>query len=127
MIGLLFVSHGKLADGVLDALQMIAGDQPYVETLRFQVGDSMEDFKRAISSKLDFLKSPEGTLIMADLLGGTPFNLAIQLMNEYKLEIITGLNLPLALTAVFSRDENLTLREFAESLIEAGKESIALF
>lgn len=101
MKSIILVSHGELANGVLSSLEMIAGSQPQVAAVTMPpTGDNLQ-FERDLKEKMKSLSGE--TVIIADLLGGTPGNVALKLYQEDpQVEIITGLSLPVVLEAVMN-------------------------
>lgn len=103
MKNIVLVSHGSLAEGVKSSLEMIAGKQPNVHTVTLRPDGDNIQFKGDLESKMKTFAGP--TIIIADLLGGTPANVSLEkYMNEPNIDIITGLSLPLALECVLGSD-----------------------
>ncbi|MBE6103632.1 MAG: PTS sugar transporter subunit IIA [Erysipelotrichaceae bacterium] len=122
MQSILLISHGEMANGVKNALTMFFGkDIPQLESLALKPELGAEEFGEQIRTKLKELESDEGTVIFADLLGGTPFNQAALLLND-KTDLIVGVNLPMLM-------EFLATREYdtvdVNHLVEVGKQGVA--
>ncbi len=126
MIGLVFVSHGKLADGLVDAMQMITGEQEAVRAVGFEETEEVECLMSNVDQAIQEVDQGDGVLILVDLFGATPFNASARLVlsrPEKKLEVVTGMNLPMILELVVGR-QGLTLAEAADLVMNVGPESI---
>lgn len=105
MIGILIVSHGRFASGLMDSVGMIIGQFEGIGTLELNPGDSPEAFLRRIEAAVDELDGGEGVLIFVDLLGATPFNLSAQVaLPRRNTDVITGVNLPMLLEVIMARE-----------------------
>lgn len=125
MIGIIVASHGKLAEGILDTLDMFMPDESNLEACVLTPDMSPDDFRNKLIAASEKMDDPEQLLILADLWGGTPFNQASLLLNDHpSWALITGLNLPLLMEAVSNRDEHQVALELASELIEAAREAI---
>lgn len=121
MKGILFISHGKMAEGMVDSLTMFYGERPQnIDSLSLSYEEGMEKFKDELAKKIQQLNSDEGVLIFADLFGGTPANIA-SLFATQECEIITGMNLTIALECIGQRNSK---KISVEELIETGKNGI---
>ena len=106
MIGVLIVTHGELGTALLSTLQMIVGETEGILSVPLLARDSGENLRLKIEKALDEL-DPEGrgALILVDMLGGTPFNVGIQLATERNVKVITGVNLPMMVQVISRREE----------------------
>ena len=126
MVEVIIISHGQLAKGILDASSMIIGEQEKVSTLCLTPDQSVDAFKEKLSNLLNQSNSKEGVLILADLFGGTPANTAAAIADDKeKVEIITGINLPLLIELLSSR-KNSSLEELVSIWKEAKGEGMKL-
>lgn len=125
MISLLVISHGGLAEGLLDAMQMITGPQEKVLALGLQESEAPEDLIERIREAVETLDDGDGVLIMVDLYGATPFNSSSRLFleSQKKIEVITGVNLPMLVEIVISR-EGQTLPDLLEQAFQSGQTGI---
>ncbi|MFC0587861.1 PTS sugar transporter subunit IIA [Novosphingobium aquiterrae] len=103
MIGLILVTHGKLAEEFVNAMQHVVGRQDAVETVCIGPNDDMEARRREIADKVKAVDAGQGVIILTDLFGGTPSNLAISLMQAGKIEVIAGINLPMLIRLAKAR------------------------
>ena len=95
MIGLLLITHGQLAEDILKAAESIAGPVEMVECVTVDVIKDSEQLIGMIEKKIGSLDHGKGVLVLTDMLGGTPSNVAMSFLQENKVEIITGINLPM--------------------------------
>jgi len=122
MVGMLIVTHGRLGEGLLDAMQMIAGPQEKVDFVSLKEGDSIDELKERILNTVKMLDDGSGVLVFVDMFGASPSNAAAYLLNE-NVEVITGVNLPMLLEIVSFR-ETSSLQELSANAMTAGVESI---
>lgn len=124
MKNIVLVSHGALAEGVRSSLAMIAGEQPNLHTVTLRPGGDNLQFESDLESKMKTFAGP--TVIIADLLGGTPANVSLKkYMDDPDVEIMTGLSLPLVLECVLGSDRTPTeLLESAKATMVDLKVSI---
>ena len=124
MINIVIVSHGELGDALIRAAEMIAGPAEDLYSVSLLPSDSPERFGERLEAALQEMEGQE-TLVLIDLFGGTPYNVAARQMLAGKehIECVTGANLPMLLELVMSRD-GASLPELAEEIARAGQESV---
>jgi PTS system mannose-specific IIA component len=123
MIGLVIVTHGGLAVEFRSALEHIVGPQAHLETISIGPDDDMAARRRDILDAIRRTDTGEGVIVLTDMFGGTPSNLAISVMDEAKVEIIAGINLPILVKLASLRSE----AELAEAVTlarDAGRKYI---
>ncbi len=125
MIGGIIVSHGKLAEELLNALAIILGEVVNIEAISIGWYDDVEDSKRKINQSLKRVDQRNGVLIFTDMFGGTPSNLSFSFLKDDRIEIITGFNLPMLIKFVSLQRSN-NLKEVAKKVVEQGKKNIHL-
>ncbi|MFM5924415.1 MAG: PTS sugar transporter subunit IIA [Novosphingobium sp.] len=103
MIGLILVTHGKLAEEFVAAMQHVVGRQDAVRTVCIGPNDDMEARRAEIAAAVAEVDAGQGVIILTDLFGGTPSNLAISLMQKGKVEVIAGINLPMLIRLAKAR------------------------
>ena len=103
MIGMILVTHGKLAEHFIDAMEHVVGPQEQVATICIGPNDDMEQRRRDIADAIAAVDSGEGAIILTDLFGGTPSNLAISLLDAGRIEVIAGINLPMLIRLAGAR------------------------
>jgi len=123
MIGIVLVTHGRLGEEFIDALEHIVGKQEGISCVCIQPDDNMEDRRRDILEQINNVQSPEGVILLTDMFGGTPSNLAISVMNEANVEVIAGVNLPMLIQLARVRKSHDLASAVAE-VQEAGRKYI---
>ena len=118
---LIMVSHGQFAEGLKDALSMLAGQREDVLALGLQNGKSADEFAEEFSNIINPICQDDEIILLGDLIGGSPLTTAMNVVNEKGLRctIIGGMNLPLALTAVLMKDTMSTNDLVVQILNEA--------
>jgi PTS system mannose-specific IIA component len=104
MIGVVVVTHGRLATELLNATEMIVGELPQCVAVSIGWHDDVNDAREQIEKAVERVGGPSGVLILTDMFGGTPSNLGISLLQENKVEVVTGVNLPMLIKAAELRD-----------------------
>ncbi len=126
MIGVLAISHGKMAEGMVDAAHMFFGDDlPGVEALCFMSSDNPEDFDEKLKDAIERVNTGDGVIVFADLMGGTPANRSAYLLSE-DVQVITGANMTMMLELLGTRltEGTKVSKELVEQLIETGKTGV---
>lgn len=125
MIGMILVTHGKLAEEFVHAMQHVVGRQDAVATVCIGPNDDMERRRKEISDAVKKVDSGTGVIILTDLFGGTPSNLAISLMKAGHVEVIAGINLPMLIRLAKARN-SMDVREAARAARDAGRNYITI-
>jgi PTS system mannose-specific IIA component len=126
MIGILIVTHPKLGEALIDTAELILGNRPEaVRALSIDINENAEDLRRKITTSIKAVDGKQGVLIMTDMFGGTPSNLSYSLLEEGRIEVISGANLPLLIRAVNYRAKK-PLTALVQDLEIYGKKSISL-
>jgi PTS system mannose-specific IIA component len=125
MIGLILVTHGRLADELVSAMQHVVGRQEAVETICIDPDDDMEQRRQDIADAISRVDTGEGTIILTDLFGGTPSNLAISLMHAGTVEVIAGINLPMLIRLAKART-CMSVRDAVNAARDAGRNYITV-
>ncbi|MEE9251096.1 MAG: PTS sugar transporter subunit IIA [Alphaproteobacteria bacterium] len=123
MIGMVLVTHGQLAKEFVAALEHVVGPQQNVITVCIGPEDDMEQHRQEILRGISEVDDGRGVVLMTDMFGGTPSNLAISVMSEAKVEVIAGVNLPMLIKFASVR-ENESLADAVTSVQEAGRKYI---
>lgn len=123
MIGLVIVTHGHLADELLHALEHVVGPQEAVRTIAVGPEDRMDDRRDELIEAVTTLDQGKGVIICTDMFGGTPSNLAIAVIDPGRVEVLTGVNLPM-LVKLASMRKTESLAEAAASACEAARKYI---
>jgi PTS system mannose-specific IIA component len=125
MIGGIIVSHGRLAEELLNALTIILGEAPNIEAISIGWYDDVEDSKKKINQSLKRVDQKNGVVIFTDMFGGTPSNLSFSFLRDSQVEIITGVNLPMLIKFVSLQRSN-NLNDLSRKVVEQGKKNIHL-
>lgn len=123
MIGLVLVTHGKLAEEFRLALEHVVGPQEQLETVSIGPEDDMDQRRQDILDAVKQTDDGHGVIILTDMFGGTPSNLAISVMSAGRIEVIAGVNLPMLIKLAGIRAENDMAKALRESA-EAGRKYI---
>jgi len=124
MIGLVLVAHAHLAAELLNAAEMIVGPISQAEALGIGPGDEGDAILADITEALKRLGG-SGAIIMTDMFGGTPSNLSLSFLEDNRIEVLSGVNLPMVMEFALKR-ERMGVAELASSLRDCGRESIAV-
>jgi len=122
MINIVLVSHADLGDALIRAAEMIAGHAEGLYSVSLLPGESPEGFGAKLEEALQEIEGQE-TLVLIDLFGGTPYNVAARQVLKENVECVTGANLPMLLELVMARDD-ASLSELAEEITQVGQESV---
>lgn len=125
MIGMILVTHGDLAVEFVKAMEHVVGAQNNVATVCIGPSDDMEQRRREIADAIRDVDSGDGVVVLTDLFGGTPSNLAISLMVAGKVEVIAGINLPMLIRLAKAR-RCMSVRQAASAARDAGRNYITI-
>ena len=125
MIGLLIVTHCDLGKEFLNAAEFIVGRMESADIVSITQTSDSEKIHKSIEEKISLLDKGEGIIILTDMFGGTPSNISLSFLQNEKVEVLTGVNLPMVI-AIAQNRSNMKLKELAEKAQEAGKMSISL-
>jgi PTS system mannose-specific IIA component len=123
MIGMVLVTHGRLADEFIAALEHVVGSQRNVAAVCIGPEDDMEQRRREIIDQVSRVDDGSGVVVLTDMFGGTPSNLAISIMDRAKIEVIAGMNLPMLIKLASVRNTE-KLGDAVASAREAGRKYI---
>lgn len=123
MIGIVLVTHGALADEFKKAVEHVVGPQELLETIAISANCDMERRRSDIVKAVEKANDGDGVIILTDMFGGTPSNLAISIMREGEIEVIAGMNLPMLIKLASIRDKN-DMPNALEEAQKAGKKYI---
>jgi PTS system mannose-specific IIA component len=123
MIGLVLVTHGRLAEEFIAAMQHVVGPQDNMRAISMGPDDDSEQRRRDIMDAVAEVDTGEGVIVLTDLFGGTPSNLAISIMDKAHVEVIAGVNLPMLIKLASVRSTE-SLPQAVVSAQEAGKKYI---
>ena len=128
MIGIVVVTHGQLARELVAAAEMIVGEIPNVTAVSIGWHESPDDAQREIADAIGRAESGKGTVVLTDMFGGTPSNLSMTFLEKGRVEVVTGVNLPMLirLASLREEEEGDDLLELATEAAREGKDSIYL-
>lgn len=125
MIGLILVTHGQLAEQFVEAMEHVVGSQDAVVTVCIGPNDDMEQRRADIAAAIEDVSADKGVIILTDLFGGTPSNLAISLLDKGRVEVIAGINLPMLIRLAGAR-KVMSVAEAVEAAQTAGRNYITV-
>lgn len=125
MIGLVLVTHGRLAVEFVTAMEHVVGPQTAIEAICIGPEDDMEARRADIAAAIAKVDTGSGVIVLTDLFGGTPSNLAISLMDVGRVEVIAGINLPMLIRLESAR-RRMKVMEAVAAAREAGRKYISV-
>ena len=125
MIGLVIVTHGRLAQEFIYAMEHVVGPQTAVEAICIGPDDDMERRRQDILAACGRVEQGQGVVLLTDMFGGTPSNLAISVMDQTRAEVIAGLNLPMLIKLASVRTR-CSLEDAVAAAQEAGRKYISV-
>lgn len=125
MIGLILVTHGDLAEHFVEAMEHVVGKQDAIATVCIGPHDDMEARRAEIASAIEAVDSGKGAIILTDLFGGTPSNLAISLLDAGRVEVIAGINLPMLIRLAGAR-KSMDVTQAVGAARDAGRNYITV-
>ena len=125
MIGILVVTHGQLARELVTAAEMIVGDIPNVAAVSIGWHDDPDDAQKEILEGIKRVETGEGTVVLTDMFGGTPSNLSLAFLERDRVEVVTGVNLPMILKLADQQPDE-TLPVIARRVRDQGQKTIYL-
>jgi len=127
LIGVLVISHGNFASGLLNAAEMIMGTQEQIKTAGLQPEEGPESFRETLEELVQEVDDGEGVLVLADLMGGSPANAGAYLLNQdIKVDLVTGVNLPMLLEVLTVRGGQ-DLESIANLCVSSVSEGVKKF
>lgn len=123
MIGVVVVTHGQLAAELLNAAEMIVGDLPQFTAVSIGWHDEVNDARGEIAQAIERVRKDDGVLLLTDMFGGTPSNLGMTFLEKDRLEVITGVNLPMLIKLAHVRQSS-DLLAVARQMRDDGRNAI---
>jgi len=124
VIGVVVVTHGQLATELVNAAEMIVGDLPRFTAVSIGWHDDVNDARGDIAHAIERVQGDEGVLLLTDMFGGTPSNLGMTFLQTDRLEVITGVNLPMLIKLAGLRNQPSSLLAVAKEMREHGRNAI---
>ncbi len=126
MIGIVIVTHSRLGEALIEAAEFILKSRPEsTVAVSIDLHEDADSLRNRIADAIKTVRNPHGVLILTDMFGGTPSNLAYSFLEEGRVEVISGANLPILIKAINAREE-MELVKLAECIEAYGKKSISL-
>ena len=125
MVGVLIVSHGGFAEALISSLQLLVGKQQKIRGVSIWPKDLEKEIKDRIRQEIVKVNDGDGVVILTDVLGGTATNLSLSFLENEKVELVTGVNMPMLLT-LSSYRKGRSLREIGKLVKKSGRRSIIL-
>jgi PTS system mannose-specific IIA component len=123
MVGILVVSHGRLAEALISSVQFLVGNLRRVKGISIWPKEGKETVKDRIQKGIGEVDEGDGVVILTDVLGGTPTNLSLSFLKEERVEVVTGVNMPMLLT-LSSYQKGKALEELVSLVKKSGRRSI---
>jgi PTS system mannose-specific IIA component len=124
-IGVVIVSHGRLGEEMLQAVRLIVPDPPRFFAVGIQPELRVDEVRAAIAEALEEADTGEGVLVLTDMFGGTPSNVSLSFLGERRVEVVTGVNLPMLIKLATLRGEK-PLEELAAFIKQYGQRNISM-
>lgn len=124
-IGVVIVTHYRLGDEFLQALRLIVPEAPEFRAVSIEPSQSVDEMRSRISVALDAADQGDGVLVLTDMFGGTPSNIALSFLDEHQVEVVTGLNLPMLIKLATLR-ETKSLEDLAAFIKLYGQRNISV-
>ncbi len=124
-VGVLIVSHYRLGEEMLQALRLIVPDSPHFHAVGIEPKQRVEEMRSAIADALAAADTGDGVLILTDMFGGTPSNISLSFLEEHRIEVVTGINLPM-LIKLATLTEDKPVEELASFVKEYGQRNISV-
>jgi mannose PTS system EIIA component len=125
MVGILIVSHGRLAEALISSVQFIVGNLQRIKGVSIWPRDRTEEVRDRIKKGMNEVNDGDGVVILTDIFGGTPTNLSLSFLEDEKVEVVTGVNMPMLLT-LSSYRKGRSLREIGKLVKKSGRRGIIL-
>ncbi len=124
MIGMVVVTHGRLAEEFIAAMEHVVGPQTALQAVSIGPDDDMEQRRADILDAVTQVDEGNGVILLTDMFGGTPSNLAISIMDTNNVEVIAGINLPMLIKLASVRTTGCTMEEAVSAAQESGRKYI---
>jgi PTS system mannose-specific IIA component len=125
MVGVVLATHGRLAEELLRAAEQICGPVENCRALTLSATSALEDARQALAGAIEEVEQGDGVLVLTDMFGGTPSNLALTFLDEH-VEVVTGANLPMLMKLTTARAPGVPVVELARVITAHGQKNIVL-
>ncbi len=124
MVGIIIAAHGNLAQELLETTKFIVGEVENIVALTIDPSQKVDKLKTNIRKAIKQVDQGDGVLILTDMFGGTPSNISLTFLEKGKIDIVTGVNLPMLIRLSQSRSKGESLEKITEELVSYGRKSI---
>jgi PTS system mannose-specific IIA component len=124
-VGVVIVAHHRLGEEFLKSLRLIIPDAPEFQAVAILPEQCVDDMKEAIGAALEAADGGQGVLVLTDMFGGTPSNISLSFLDDRRVEVVTGLNLPMLIKLATSHEEK-SLEELARYIKDYGRRNISV-
>ena len=125
MVGVVLATHGRLAEELLRAAEQICGPVENCRALTLSATSALEDARQALAEAIEEVEQGDGVLVLTDMFGGTPSNLALTFLDD-RVEVVTGANLPMLMKLTTARAPGVPVVELARVITAHGQKNIVL-
>ena len=125
MVGILVVSHGRLGEALISSVEFLVGELKRIKGLSIWPRENKKEIKHRIQQKMAEIDDGDGVVILTDIMGGTTTNIALSFLEDEKVEVVTGVNMPMLLT-LSSYRKGRSLKEIVQLVKRSGRRSITL-
>jgi len=125
MVGILIVSHGKLSEALIASVEFLIGNLQRIRGVSIWPKDKEEEVRDRIQKEIEEVDEGDGVMILTDIMGGTSTNLSLSFLKDEKVEVVTGVNVPMLLT-LSSYRKGRSLKEIGRLVKKSGRRSIIL-
>jgi PTS system mannose-specific IIA component len=123
MVGIIIVAHGGLAQAFVETAEMIVGPTDGFKACSFAQGSDVDSLRKMLKNSIKEVNKGEGVIILTDMFGGTPSNISLSFLENGKVEVVTGVNLPMVITALTKR-KGKDIVELTSLLKDGGSKNI---
>lgn len=126
MVGIVLVGHCHLAEELYMITRSIVGELEYICPVNFEINETPESSVKKVSGAIQKVSKGDGVLVLTDMFGGTPSNLSLSFLEEGKVEVLTGVNLPMLIRVITLRNTGRNLLDLAQELKAYGQKNICI-
>ena len=124
-LGVVIVTHYRLGEEFLQALRLIVPDAPDYESVGVEPGQTADEMRSAIDAALSRADEGQGVLVLTDMFGGSPSNISLSFLDDRRVEVVTGVNLPMLIKLATLREEK-ELEDLASFIKDYGRRNISV-
>ncbi|MDR0618227.1 MAG: PTS sugar transporter subunit IIA [Endomicrobium sp.] len=124
MVKIFIAAHGNLANSLINSVELIVGKQKNLYAISNEKSDSLTHLQYKIKTLLSNVIDQDGVLILTDMMGGSPNNASLRMLDDFKVEIISGVNLPMLLSAISAIKNSQDISQLADKVFTEGQKSI---